>query len=87
MGAVSGLADVRDPQAAEMLIGAYEYLSAHNRKLALEGMLREDAKILLTLQAIEKSQLPAELKKNEKVLKLKEHANAEIRKQAALLTQ
>ena len=79
MGAVSGLADVRDAYAAEMLIGAYEYLSAHNRKLALEGMLRDDAKIMLTLQAIEKSQLPGELRKNEQVLKLKEHANAEIK--------
>jgi len=87
MGAVSGLADVRDPHAAEMLIGAYEYLSAHNRKLALEGILREDAKILLTLQAIENAKLPAELKKNEMVLKLREHANAEIRTQAELVTQ
>ena len=87
MGAVSGLADVREARAAEMLIGAYEYLSAHNRKLALEGMLRDEAKIQLTLRAIEKSQLPAELKKNEMVLKLKEHGNAEIRKQAELVTQ
>ncbi len=82
MGAVSGLADVRDAEAAEMLIGAYEYLSAHNRKLALEGMLRDDAKILLTLQAIESSKLPAELKKDEMVLKLREHSSAEIRKRA-----
>ena len=87
MGAVSGLADVRDVTAAELLIGAYGYLSDHNRKLALEGMLRDDAKILLTLQAIENSKLPAELKKNEMVLKLREHANAEIRKRAALVTQ
>jgi hypothetical protein len=62
-------------------------LSEHNRKLALEGMLRDDAKILLTLQAIENSQLPAELKKNDMVLKLREHASADIRKQAALVTQ
>jgi hypothetical protein len=87
MGAVSGLADVRDVTAAEMLIGAYGYLSNHNRRLALEGMLRDDAKILLTLQAIENSSLPPEMKKNEMVLKLREHSNAEIRKQAALVTQ
>ena len=87
MGAVSGLADVRDVTAAEMLIGAYGYLSDHNRRLALEGMLRDDAKILLTLRAIENSSLPPELKKNEMVLKLREHSNAEIRKQAALVTQ
>jgi hypothetical protein len=87
MGAVSGLADVRDMKAAEMLIGAYGYLSDHNRSLALEGMLRDDAKILLTLQAIENSNLPPELKKNEMVLKLREHSNAEIRKQAALVIQ
>jgi putative membrane-bound dehydrogenase-like protein len=82
MGAVSGLADVREAHAAEMLIGAYEYLSAHNRKLALEGILRDEAKILLTLQAIEESRLPADLKKNEMALKLKDHANAEIRERA-----
>lgn len=87
MGAASGLADVHDAHAAEMLIGAYEYLSARNRKLALEGMLRDNAKILLTLQAIENSRLPAELKKNEMVLKLRDHSNAEIRTQAALVTQ
>ena len=87
MGAASGLADVHDAHAAEMLIGAYEYLSAHNRKLALEGMLRDNAKILLTLQAIENSRLPAELKKDEMVLKLLDHSNAEIRTQAALVTQ
>jgi hypothetical protein len=50
-------------------------------------MLRDDAKILLTLQAIENSNLPPELKKNEMVLKLREHSNAEIRKQAALVIQ
>lgn len=48
-----------DAMAAEMLIGAYEYLSPHNRRLALEGMLRDDAKILLTLKAIQDSVLPA----------------------------
>ncbi len=87
MGSVSGLADVQDATAAEMLIGAYEYLSAHNRRLALEGMLRDDAKILLTLKAIQDSVLPAELKKDEMVLKLREHANAEIRKRAGQITE
>ncbi|MFO1003392.1 MAG: c-type cytochrome, partial [Planctomycetaceae bacterium] len=82
MGSVSGLADVRDAEAAEMLIGAYEYLSTHNRKLALEGMLRDEVKILLTLQVIENAKLPGELKKNELVLKLRDHASAEIRKRA-----
>lgn len=86
MGAVSGLADVRDSDAAVMLIGAYEYLSAHNRKLALEGMLRDEEKILLTLKAIHDSALPEELKMNDILLKLREHANAEIRKRAAQFT-
>ena len=87
MGAVSGLSDVRDVQAAEMLIGSYGYLSEHNRKLALEGMLRDDAKSLVTLKAIENSALPAELKKNEMVLKLREHSNEEIRKLAERIAE
>lgn len=44
MGAVSGLADIRSPQATDALTGALRFLQGRNRRLALEALLRTDAR-------------------------------------------
>jgi hypothetical protein len=40
MGAVSGLADIPEPDAAKLLRDAIEYLPERNQKLAREGLLK-----------------------------------------------
>ena len=44
MGAVSGLADVPEQEAAQGLIAAMPGLTAENRVLAINGLLRDDAR-------------------------------------------
>jgi hypothetical protein len=52
MGAVSGLVDTPDPQATEALIAAIPNLKPRNRELALDGLLRSEARILTLLDAV-----------------------------------
>jgi hypothetical protein len=54
MGAVSGLSDVNVPEAAKALIDALKHLEGHNRELAVDGLLRDNARKQRLLEAIEK---------------------------------
>ncbi|HUQ73068.1 MAG TPA: c-type cytochrome, partial [Planctomycetaceae bacterium] len=60
MGAVSGLVDVPDPQATEALVRHLPGFAPRNRDLALDGLLRSDARMLAVLDAVAKGQLSAE---------------------------
>jgi hypothetical protein len=44
MGAVSGLVDVDHPAATKALINALDHLSEGNRVLAIDGLLRNNAR-------------------------------------------
>jgi hypothetical protein len=52
MGAVSGLVDVPDPQATTALIDAIADLKPRNRELALDGLMRSEARMLALLDAV-----------------------------------
>ncbi len=52
MGAVSGLADVPDPAAAVALADALVHLTGRNRELALEALLRDEARAGILLDAV-----------------------------------
>ncbi|HUG91421.1 MAG TPA: Rid family hydrolase [Planctomycetaceae bacterium] len=54
MGAVSGLADVREPQAVAALLSGIGHYSERNRGLALDGLLRDAARIEALLDAVER---------------------------------
>ena len=81
-GAVSALSDLIAKGADNMLVSAYPHLIDKNRKLALDGLLREEPKVVVLLDAMEKGKIvPAELG-IVRIMKLKSWANPAIRAQA-----
>lgn len=52
MGAVSGLSDIPQPEAATMLLESYGKLTEQNQKLAQSALLRSDDRTLMWLRAI-----------------------------------
>ncbi|QDU49105.1 neutral/alkaline non-lysosomal ceramidase N-terminal domain-containing protein [Gimesia panareensis] len=82
MGAVSGLGDIESPQATQDLIAALPKLTERNRKLAVEALIRTDARTLALLQALEKKELSTELVDAAVQQQLKMSDNPEIKKQA-----
>jgi putative membrane-bound dehydrogenase-like protein len=61
MGAVSGLADMPFEPAAAALIAAVPRLRGQNRDLALDALLRDEARIILLLDALESTQVKPEI--------------------------
>lgn len=85
MGAVSGLADMQSPHAIRPLVDALSHLTGTNRQLAIEGLLRNDARIAALLGALESGSLtPAELNP-EQIKKLRAVENPELRARAEKL--
>jgi len=52
MGAVSGLSDIDAPEISKLLLSAHRHLNAENRGLALDAMVRTDARCVSLLDAI-----------------------------------
>lgn len=59
MGAVRGLSDVQMPEVNELLIGNLANLTSSNRNLAVEALLRNDARRVSLLKAIEGKRVEA----------------------------
>jgi putative membrane-bound dehydrogenase-like protein len=59
MGAISGLSDVDSPRVAPLLLSGIDDYSPVNRKLALDALLRDDARIAALLDALEQSRVKA----------------------------
>jgi hypothetical protein len=57
MGAVSGLVDMDAPEATQALINALPGLTDRNRDLALDGLLRDDARTAALLNALEENRV------------------------------
>jgi putative membrane-bound dehydrogenase-like protein len=53
MGAISGLSDLQSPHVGRHLLAALPHLSAENRKLAVESLLRTRDRIQVLLDALE----------------------------------
>jgi hypothetical protein len=82
-GAVSGLVDVEDVGAVDMLLKSMPDLTAGNRKFALEGLLRTPARAGALLDSIAKGTVQREwLEKAHREALLK-HADTGVRSQAA----
>jgi hypothetical protein len=61
MGAVSGLGDVKHAAATEALIAALPNLTEGNRKLAIEALLRDDARMGALREAMKSGKVDASL--------------------------
>src|SRR5207253_331733 len=59
MGAISGLADVDRQEVPGLLLAGMEYFPTTNRKLALDALLRNDARVAALLDAVESGKVKA----------------------------
>jgi hypothetical protein len=81
-GAVSGLSDVKVAEAATSLAGAFKNLTPHNQKFALEALLRDESRIPILLDAIEKSDIPASALSGEQKARLARLSDEKLRQRA-----
>jgi putative membrane-bound dehydrogenase-like protein len=83
MGAVSGLADVEQPEAAELLLKAMPDLTEGNRKLAVAGLLRTADRANALLDGIEKGAVKPDWLTKEHRDGLLKHPDEAVRARAA----
>ncbi len=82
MGAVSGYVDVDQPVATRQLVSSLAYLPSPNRELALEGLLRTEARALALLAAVEAGQVPRDILTAALREKLDRHESDRVRASA-----
>lgn len=87
MGAVSGLSDMQSPRAAESLLRNLNHLSARNRELALDGLVRSPDCCQLLLEAISGGKLPAQMLPDKHRSQLLEHSDPAVRNRAREVLQ
>ena len=87
MGAVSGLVDMPVKQAGGELIKALHYLEGQNRDLALEGLLRDDSRRTLLLDALEDGRIEARDLRVSFIEKLVNGSTPDINERARKLAQ
>jgi putative membrane-bound dehydrogenase-like protein len=85
MGAVSALADVREPQSTEALLSALAELTEGNRKLALDALVRDGPRAMALLDAVEAKKIDPSMIGKEAAGKLKDHPDETVRKRALAL--
>jgi putative membrane-bound dehydrogenase-like protein len=83
MGAVSGAADVPEPQAATALIEHLPGLTPRNRDLALDGLLRSEARMLLLLEAVAAGRVTMEQLGPQRIERLRMGPTDAVREKAA----
>ena len=83
MGAVSGLADIRDDRAGGALLAALGDLAPGNRDLALAGLVRTPARCLVLLDAVAAGTVPATLAADARLRSLLRHESEAVRTRAA----
>jgi hypothetical protein len=82
MGAVSALGDLPSPQATAALVGALDHLKGHNRELALDALLRDDARTDALLDHVTAQKWKPEALGATRVAKLRDHPNPTLRSKA-----
>lgn len=82
MGAVSGLGDIDADAATQDLIAALPQLTPRNRTIALEALLRTEARTGTLLQAIEAGKVSPKLIDAKIQQKLKTHSQAALQQRA-----
>ena len=82
MGAVSGLVDVDQPEAARLLADSLPGLAAGNRVLAIDGLLRGEARIEVLLGLLESGKLSVKSLADSQRQKLRDLPRGKIRHRA-----
>jgi putative heme-binding domain-containing protein len=85
MGAISGLSDMDVPQAAPLLIAGLDHYSPANRKLALDALLRTEARTAALLAALEHGKVRRAQLGETHVEALRTHPNESLRARARKL--
>jgi putative membrane-bound dehydrogenase-like protein len=79
MGAISSLADIESPAALQALAAAFPVYSQPNQALAIKLLLRNDSRIAVLLNAIEKGTISPAALSSEQWSELKKTKNQELR--------
>lgn len=82
MGAVSALGDMQEPQVAEALLSGLRHYSDRNRNLALDALLRSEARQKKLLAAVEAERVDPSALGRERVEALKNSESSTIRSRA-----
>lgn len=85
MGAISGLSDVDMPQVAPLLLEGLGAFPPSNRALALEALLRNEARTTALLNALEQGKVKPSILSKAQVNALRGHKNKTLRARAAQL--
>jgi putative membrane-bound dehydrogenase-like protein len=82
MGAVSALGDLRAAEVVPLLLSGLEHFSAHNRELALDALIRDEARVAVLLDAVADGTLKAKQIGPTRRSRLLNHPNKELRTRA-----
>ncbi len=85
MGAVSGMSDIDAHETAPLLIENLDNLTAGNRVLAVDALLRSDARVDALLTAMEQRKIAADSLSPAHITKLRSHMNTALRERAGKL--
>lgn len=85
MGAISGMSDIEHDDVAAALLKGLGHYSEENRGLALDALLRTDARCRTLLKGIAEKKVSAKDLGPERVKKLRTHPMEDVRKQAEAL--
>jgi hypothetical protein len=85
MGAVSAAGDMPGAESTAALLDAFDNLSANNRNIALDALLRNSDRVAALLDRIESNRLPRTALGEAHAKRLKSHADESLRKRAAQL--
>jgi putative membrane-bound dehydrogenase-like protein len=85
MGAVSALGDMPGADATAALLDSFEGLSANNRNLALDALLRSDERTAALLDRLESRRIASVVLSERHVKRLKSRGESSLRKRAAVL--
>jgi putative membrane-bound dehydrogenase-like protein len=85
MGAVSALGDMPSAEATAALLDSFEGLSANNRNLALDALVRSDDRMAALLDRLESKRIAGAALSERHIKRLKSHAPPSLRKRVAAL--
>jgi hypothetical protein len=85
MGAISGLSDVESSKVVELLLAGMSHYSPGNRKLAIDALLRTEARTVALLDALEQGKVKEDYLNEAQVKALREHKDEKLRMRAKRL--
>jgi len=82
LGAISGISDVDNPVAADLLLRNFNGFSEENRHIALDALLRTEPRCIALLDALGKKAIAAAALSEKQRQALRSHSSAAIRERA-----